>query len=248
MIEPRVQFVTGPNVGGSYNTLPNEDSIDFEFTDANLFALNRFYGRDRQEGGTRVDAAFRGAWYFPNGGLLEGLVGRSFRLNRDDNFDPGSGLEHRSSDWVGRVRVSPVPWFELIGRARLDRETGDRSMSDITGVLHVGATSFSAGYLYTVPSPGLQPQRTREEISLGVNTRLGENWRVGVFGRYDININRPVLYAASVAYEDECFLLEGRFVRNYAEEPGTQQYYPNSTLVLFRVGLKTVGDFGFRAI
>ena len=35
----------------------------------------RFGGRDRQEGGTRFDYALRGAWHFPNGGLLEGLAG-----------------------------------------------------------------------------------------------------------------------------------------------------------------------------
>jgi LPS-assembly protein len=248
LIEPRLQLVTGPSVGGSYRLLPNEDSLDFEFSDTNLFDLNRFTGRDRQEGGTRVDAALRGAWYFPNGGLVEGLVGRSFRLVQDANFDLGSGLEDRSSDWVGRLRLSPVPWFELIGRARLDKDTGQRNMTDITGVLNLGPTSFSAGYLYTVPSPGLQPQRTREEIALGVNARLGEYWRVGVFGRYDIDINRPVLYAASVAYEDECLLVEGRFVRNYAEDPATQRLYPSNTLLLLRIGLKTVADFGFRAI
>ncbi|MBX6374087.1 MAG: LPS-assembly protein LptD [Acetobacteraceae bacterium] len=247
LIEPRVQFVTGPNVG-SYAMLPNEDSIDFEFTDANLFALNRFYGRDRQEGGTRVDAALRGAWYFPNGGLVEGLVGKSFRFIQDSNFPADSGLQDRASDWVGRVRVSPVPWLEVIGRTRLDKDTGRFNMADVTGVLNLGPVSLSAGYLYSVPTPGLQPPSTREEVSAGVNARLGEYWRVGAFARYDININRPVLYAASVAYEDECFLLEGRFVRNYAEDPSTQGLYPSNTIVLLRIGLKTVADFGFRAI
>ncbi len=57
-----------------------------------------------------------------------------------------------------------------------------------------------------------------------------------------------MLYAASVAYEDECFLLEGRFIRNYAEDPTTQRLYPSNTLLLVRIGLKTVADFGFRAI
>ncbi|HYF08509.1 MAG TPA: LPS assembly protein LptD, partial [Acetobacteraceae bacterium] len=97
VIEPRVQIVTGPNMGRQ-TRIPNEDSIDFEFTDANFFALNRFYGRDRQEGGTRVDAALRGAWYFPNGGMFEGLVGRSFRLVGDAGpFYANSGLERQAS-------------------------------------------------------------------------------------------------------------------------------------------------------
>jgi LPS-assembly protein len=112
----------------------------------------------------------------------------------------------------------------------------------------VGNTAFSAGYLYTPATLLPTPERGREEISAGFNTRIGENWRVGGFARYDIEISRPVLYAATAAYEDECFLVEGRFVRNFAEEPTTSRLYPSGTLFLLRVAFKTVGDFGFRAI
>ena len=79
---PNFFVVTGPNTGRQ-TRFPNEDSIDLEFTDANLFNLNRFNGRDRQEGGTRVDGAIRGAWDFPNGGRVEAIAGRSFRLRQD---------------------------------------------------------------------------------------------------------------------------------------------------------------------
>ncbi len=62
------QLIAAPN-GSSYslarsrerhhalvNTLiPNEDSLDFEFTDDNLFSLNRFPGIDRLEGGPRAN-------------------------------------------------------------------------------------------------------------------------------------------------------------------------------------------------
>ena len=105
VIEPRVQVVTGPATG-LQSAIPPEDSLDLEFTDANLFALNRFPGRDRQEGGTRVDAALRSAWLFPNGGQVEGLVGRSFRATEDAVFPVGSGLENRASDWVARARLA----------------------------------------------------------------------------------------------------------------------------------------------
>ena len=36
---------------------PNEDSLDFEFTDANLFGFNRFTGIDRLDGGDRANVA-----------------------------------------------------------------------------------------------------------------------------------------------------------------------------------------------
>jgi LPS-assembly protein len=248
-IEPRVQFVTGPRTGPQ-RRVPNEDSIDFEFTDANLFALNRFTGRDRQEGGTRVDYALRGAWDFPNGGQVEGLVGGSRRFTENGfNPYPGSGLEGRQSDYVARLRVAPVPWFETIGRVRVDdQRPTERRLADAVANLSLGPVTLTAGYLWSPPLPYLQPSRVRDEVGAGFTARIGENWRVGVSGKYDLGIDRPVLVQGAVGYEDECFILEGRFIKRFAQDPATQSLYPANTVVLFRVGLKTLGDYFFRAI
>ena len=245
LIEPRVQFVTGPRTGNQLR-FPNEDSLDLEFTDANLFALNRWPGRDRQEGGSRVDAAFRAAWMFPNGGRVEGLAGRSYRLEDETAFPTGSGLERRASDWVGRVRVAPVPWFELTGRGRLDSQTSEPNFWDLTGTVSIGRSSFNVGYLRAPPVPGLTNQR--EEISAGAFLRLNNNWRVGMFGRYDLREDRPVSANVVAAYEDECTIFEARFFRRFAEDPVTQRQFASNTILLFRVTLKTVGDFGIRAL
>lgn len=248
-IEPRVQLVTGPRAR-SQTTVPNEDSIDFEFTDANLFALNRYVGRDRQEGGTRVDTALRAAWDFPNGGQVEGLVGRSFRLT-DDTVSPyvGSGLERRASDYVARLRVAPTTWFDTIGRVRLDGERPtERRLADTTANLRLGDLTLSAGYLYAPPLPYLTPTRSRDEVSLGVAARVTENWRVSVAAKYDLGLGRPVLIQGSAGYEDECFILEARFLKRFAVDPATTNLYPANTIVLFRIGFKTLGQYTFRAI
>ncbi|MBR0672322.1 LPS-assembly protein LptD [Roseomonas soli] len=248
VIEPRIQFVGGP-LTGSQAGVPNEDSIDFEFTDANLFNLNRFGGRDRQEGGTRVDYALRGAWYFPNGGMLEGLAGGSYRTQRDGGpFFTGSGVEDRASDYVARARVMPVPWLEFLGRGRFDNENGATRFLDLsTSVNFDTGTAVTGGYLYTPAAPYLTPVRDRNEVAAGVTQRVGF-WRFSAYGRYDIDINRPVAISASVAYEDECLLLEARFFKRFAEDPSTGNLYPANTMLLFRIGLKTIGDVGFRAI
>ena len=246
VIEPRVQFVTGPNTGQQSN-IPPEDSLDLDFSDATLFALNRFTGRDRQEGGTRVDAALRGAWLFPNGGQAEGLVGRSFRASTEALFPAGSGLENRASDWVARARLAPVPWFEVTGRTRLDGEQLDPNAWDVSGTVFAGRFSLTAGYLESGPAP-FRGYGKRDEWSLGGQIRLDQNWRVGGFGRYDQALDRPVAAAASLAYEDECLVFETLFARRWAEDPGTANVLPGSTLVMFRLTLKTVGDFALRAL
>ncbi|MFC7475845.1 LPS-assembly protein LptD [Dankookia sp. GCM10030260] len=250
-IEPRVQFVTGPRMGPQ-SSVPNEDSVDFEFTDANLFALNRFTGRDRQEGGSRVDTAMRTAWDFPNGGQVEGLVGRSFRFDddfKDANPYAGSGLDRRASDYVARMRVAPVPWLETIGRVRTDGEQiFQRKLADTVANVTVAGVTVSAGYLYSVPLPYLVPSRTREEVSAGIAGRINDFWRAGVSTKYDLGLGRLVLIQGFAGYEDECFILEGRFIKRFAEDPTSQTLYPASTILLFRVGFKTLGEYFFRAL
>ncbi len=248
-IEPRVQLVTGPRQGPQ-RRIPNEDSIDFEFTDANLFQLNRFTGRDRQEGGTRVDTALRGAWDFRNGGQVEGLVGRSFRVT-DDPFNPypGSGLERRASDYVARLRFAPITWFETIGRVRTDSQRPtERRLVDTVANLSLGPVTLSAGYLYSPPLPYLTPSRVRDEVSAGFTARIGSNWRIAVSGKYDLGLDRPVLVQGAAGYEDECFIFEARAIKRFAQDPATQQLYPAGNVVLFRVGFKTLGEYFFRAI
>ncbi len=116
-VEPIAQVIVAPN--GSkygYTTLangttvsttrvPNEDSLDQELTDANLFALNRFTGVDRLEGGIRMNAGLRGAWNFPNGAGLDGLVGEGYRVQKSSPWLIGSGLENRA---VGRGQPGDV--------------------------------------------------------------------------------------------------------------------------------------------
>lgn len=248
-IEPRAQLVTGPAVQDQ-SRVPNEDSIDFEFTDANLFALNRFTGRDRQEGGSRVDAALRTTWDFPNGGLVEGLLGRSFRLD-DQISSPyvDSGLEKRNSDYVTRLQVAPVPWLRAIARLRLDGERIEqRRFVDTTAYASFGPLTLSAGYLYSPALPYLADPRPREEVFSGGALRIGTNWRVAANAGYDLGLDRAVLFQASAAYEDECFLFEGRFVQRRAINPVTDSLYAGSTLLLFRIGFKTIGDYTLRAL
>jgi LPS-assembly protein len=249
ILEPHLQLVTGPNTGRQRD-IPNEDSSVFEFTDANLFSLNRFTGRDRQEGGTRVDAAMRGAWLFPNGGQAEALIGRSFRASDEEVFYEGSGVEDHASDWVGRLRLSPVPWLDVLARARLDKNSLANRLTETGARVGLGPVSVSASYLFTEPNPALtlSPNTQRREVGGAVTARLGNYWRAGVYGRYDIEQDKPVSAGLNLTYEDECLVFTTSYHRDWAQQTNINNYYPSGETLLFRIGFKTIGDFGFRAI
>ncbi len=121
LIEPIVQMIVAPQTGDSQvHRYPNEDSLDFEFTDANLFGFNRFTGIDRLDGGERANVGLHGAWYL-GGVTFDGLVGQSYRTNKDDLFPEASGLHDQVSDIVARGTFAPTKWLDLTYRTRLDK-------------------------------------------------------------------------------------------------------------------------------
>jgi len=257
VIEPRVQVVTGPNTGRQLR-FPNEDSRDFEFTDANLFQLDRFTGRDRQEGGTRVDAALRAAWLFPNGGRVEALAGRSLRLSTESQFPAGSGLDRRESDWVGRASFAPVPWFEVMGRTRLDGRSGQHRASEAVAATSLGTIGpisnvvVAASFLHSPPLPFLSNDLGRREVGLGLGgewrSARGAVWRATGSMQYDLRTERPSSILGTAGYEDECCILQAQFQRRLAFDPVADVAFRGNTTILFRIGFKTVGDFSLRAL
>ena len=252
IIEPIVQLVGGPNTGSSRNQrIPNEDSLDFEFTDSNLFSLNRFPGLDRQEGGLRANVALHMNWTFAGGAMLDGLVGQSYRAHKDDTFPVGSGLERKVSDIVTRASFTPVDWFDLTARSRIDNRNGNVRFAD--GVAGVGKPwlRVTGGYLYSSVTPyNLYDSSTipanfntpRNELTLGASTTYG-NYRLSSYARRDLRSSQMVAAGVRAAYEDECFIFDINFNRRFTSINGDK----GTTLVLFSLTFKTVGQFGFHA-
>jgi LPS-assembly protein len=255
VIEPIVQVILAPQSGDSQLTkYPNEDSLDFEFTDANLFGFNRFTGIDRLEGGTRANVGLHGAWYL-GGTTFDGLIGQSYRTNKDNLFPESSGLHDQVSDIVARMSFAPTQWLDLTYRTRLDKTS--LATRFIDAVATVGGPKFrlSGGYIYTTfnpytyydqappPPPGNAYYFPRNEVSLSVSTTWG-NYRASGYVRRDLATNQMVDWGGDGIYEDECFIFDFRVFRSYYTLNGVN----GSTTVLFLLTFKTIGQFGYRAM
>ncbi len=134
VIEPIVQAIASP-YGGNPESIPNEDSEDLEFDDANVFSSNRFTGFDRIEVGPRVNYGMRFGAYGTSGMRTTVLLGQTARVKEDDALTRESGLDRHFSDYVGRFYFSPGPYLDLGYRFRLDGEdlSARRSELDIVG-------------------------------------------------------------------------------------------------------------------
>ncbi len=255
LIEPMVEIVVAPQAGDSQvNKYPNEDSLDLEFTDANLFGFNRFPGIDRLEGGQRANVAMHGAWYL-GGTTFDGLIGQSYQTKPDNLFPESSGLHDDVSDVVARATIAPTSWLNLSYRTRLDHRNMATRFADALASVSAPHFSINGGYIYTTFDPYTffdQPAPPpagnaffvpRNEISLGTTANWGK-YRFNGWMRRDLQTSQMVAVGGDAVYEDECFIFDLRYYRRYTSFNGDN----GSTTFLVQLTFKTVGQFGFNAL
>ena len=254
LVEPIIKVMASPR-GQSYrNTaIPNEDSLDVEFTDANLFDINRSPGIDRLEGGNRVAVGLHTAWSLPGGQKIDGLVGQSYRTEKDPYFIQQTGLRGTVSDVVARQSIQPVSWLDLTTRERFDHDTWQTKFADFTTSIGDDRLRLTSGYTYSATSsyyyydylPGsaaaLSALNTpRNEASLGLSTTVGA-WKFSGQATENLRKAKPVGFDARATYENECLIFDVRFYRRYTSVLNDS----GDTGLLFTITLKSVGEFGF---
>ncbi len=257
LVEPIVQLIAAPQYGSSRrDTIANEDSLDYEFTDSTLFSLNRYNGGvDRIDGGARANVALHGNWNFGGTQQIDALVGESFRQHVDHSMLPLTGLENHASDVVARATYAPSSWVDLTGRSRINPHNGDITFAD--GLVSAGSKLLrvNAGYLFdqrnpyylygaTTYTPSLPASylTQRNEVTAGATSQFGP-WKVSGYARRDVKTSRMVAAGARGTYEDECFIFDVNFIRRYTSILGDN----GDTTILFTITFKTIGQFGFNA-
>ncbi len=253
IIEPEVQLVTAPGVGTSQNArIPNEDSLDLEFSDANLFDFNRYPGIDRIEGGSRVDYAMHAAWFLPHGALLDGLIGQSYRFHKDNDYLPESGLTDNISDIVARATIQPAPYFNFTYRTRLSHADLGRRMIDATASVGGKLLNVTGGYLYTTtnpyvlydePVPGPDYFTPRHEATLSAATSFGQ-WSLAAGTERNLQTGKFDDASFNGSWQNNCFGVSVIFYRRIT----SFNLDNGSTTLLLQFTFKTLGSVGFNTL
>jgi len=226
-----------------------------EFTDANLFSINRFPGIDRTEGGLRANVGLHSAWQM-GGASVDTLVGQVYSEHVNQSFPLGSGLNHHVSDVVARATITPSNWLDLTARTRVDPRNGDIGFAE--GIASAGSPALrvSSGYLYsstnpyflydqapsTVPPSGYPASYfiPRNEVSLGVATQRGP-FKVSTSVVRDLSTSKFDSIGVRATYEDECFIFDVNLNQRYTSIDNDN----GGTSILFQITFKSVGQFGF---
>ncbi|MDD5586268.1 MAG: LPS assembly protein LptD [Alphaproteobacteria bacterium] len=238
IIEPIAMLSLAPQVSDNQK-LPNEDSLDVEFDETNLFASNRFTGIDRIEGGVRTAYGIRHSITGDNGARIEMLGGQVFRVKRDDNFPEGSGLRDQFSDYVGRIDMLPTKWLDAIYGFRIDRKELNFQRQEAR--ISAGVPEFRPYTRYllanqTEATTGLSTHV--EEGTIGFNSRFAKYYALSASYTYAfLPQPGPRTTTAGVSYQDECFQLGLTAQRDNTNRADVS----TGTSVMFHFYLKNIG-------
>lgn len=245
-LSPRVQMVASHATANS--GIPNEDSRAVDLEESNLFALNRFPGFDRWEGGARITYGADWRWARP-GLLVNAQMGQSYRLDgNSDLFPEGTGLSGRLSDFVGRASVRFGRYLEVTQRLRLDKDSLAIRRNETDVAVGSRQTFLSVGYLKYNRNIALEDLTDHEEVRAGGRVAIGRYW--AVFGSAVVDLTstaedplttndgwQPIRARLGVSYTDECFNIGLTWKRNYVDNPNARQ----GNTILFTLALRNLG-------
>ncbi len=240
VVQPTAQLVVAPN-GSNPGEIPNEDSLDFEFDDTNLFSRNRFVGVDRVDSGSRFDYGLEWTANFGESGTANSLIGQSYRFSSsEDVFREGSGLEDNFSDIVGRIEVAPIPEIDFLYRFRLDNEDFKARRHEIGLGLGPPALNLDLSYVFlSDEASSTEEFGDREEVEISVASQLTESWSIFASHRRDLEENRTLSTSIGLTYQDECFLIEGVASRTFFDD---RELDPENAIFI-RLVFKHLGEF-----
>ncbi len=193
VFEPIVQFLYTDDPNWN-DIVPNEDSLQAEFDETNLFNFSRYPGRDASETGHRAN------------------IGATYTILDDDGWNIGlaGGVVLRSDttsqftqDFLGAINFALPPNFSFANRFLFDEKlTVKRAESkfDLTfSQWDVGGT-----FVYLYPDPLAGSPIERGEGTLHGRYRFAPNWEINMNWTRDFVSGAAVSAGGGITYGNEC--------------------------------------------
>jgi len=238
-ITPIVMVNVGP-YGGNSPKIPNEDSLDFELDDSNIFNPSPSTGFDRIDSGPRI--AYGSEYTITNrqSSTADILFGQSYQPQTEHVFQPGTGLDHNFSDFVGRAGIAPSENLAVTYHFRINEQDYTFRHSEVD--LNIGSRPlrFTLGYVFLDQLNTFSTYAAREQITADLQAQLTRYWGVELYDTHDLGPNPgPLQTGMRISYEDECTI---------AQLDGGVRYTTINTIVsghyvILRLTLKTLAAY-----
>ena len=213
LIEPVFALGWSDALGGD---VPNEDSTQVEFDEANLLALTRFPGQDGRETGWRSSFGLNWTRIDPEGWSSTLTFGRIIRENAVDGLSAASGLSGVASDWLLAGQINLDGGFALTARTLFD-DNLDFAKTDARLIWANDRVSLNAAYVW-LPADNDEARDTPiSEWTIDSSFRVSDQWTLSADGRYDVVADRPSRAGFGIGWRNECVTVDLSISRRYTE-------------------------------
>ena len=216
LVEPIIQIIWSPD--DPVNT-PNEDSVQLEFEENNLFSISRYPGFDAIEVGSRVNVGVSYLYEHPDEWRLGVSLGQVFRFEDTTQFEDivATGLNAQYSDTVLALTFDLSDTFSAIGRALIGRNF---SISKYESQLAYNSKKWAISLDYTFLEENviLGGVERQDQIDLSFGYRADENWTLKTSFRHDFTEREPIEQFFGAEFKNECISLDFGLTLDYTTE------------------------------
>ena len=236
VLAPVAQFIYTPELAFN-DIVPNEDSLQVEFDETNLFGLSRFPGEDRQETGFQANAGVSYRRYDPSGWTIGVDVGQVFRTSANTQFSTGSGLSGQSSDILAAVSFELPPKYRLISRLLVAENVGIRR-AETELALDFDKLDVEATFAFLAADVVADSPVDRSEANIAVGYQITDKWSTSASLRRDLRGKENIFSEFGLIYANECVEVAVSLSRRFT----TSNNVPPDTY--FDVSVKLAGFGG----
>ena len=176
--------------------------------------MSRFAGDDAVETGARAALGVTWTRLGASGVNSTLTFGRVFHDTKQDDFNPSSGLDGYTSDWLVAGQLTTTSGFRVDGRTLFDDD------ADLTrAAARLGWDNdwiaLDAAYIWQAADTTESRPDAVSEFTVDTNVQLNSAWAVNVGSRYDLANDGPARAEAGLQYRNECVTVDLSVARRY---------------------------------
>uniref|UniRef100_UPI0040486433 LPS-assembly protein LptD n=1 Tax=Yoonia sp. TaxID=2212373 RepID=UPI0040486433 len=211
LVEPTLALLWSDSYG---ITPPNEDSTRSELDQTNLLSATHFAGDDAVETGLRAAAGVTWTRLGAGGAQSTVTFGRILRSTDSGDFNPSSGLDGTSSDWLLAGQYISRDGFRFDGRTLFDDDASITRAATWIG-WDTDWLALNAAYIWQAADTTESRPDAVSEWTLDTDVKLSPTWSVSVDTRYDLASDEPARAGLGVVYHNECVTVDLSVSRRY---------------------------------
>lgn len=200
ILEPVLQFAISKQEDLK---LPLEESLYSELDEGNLISLSRFPARDRFEKDARGAIGLKWLRKFKSGSKLDISLGQVFRQNEEEDFNTGSGLNSKVSDYLLSAKYMAQKGFSIAGRTLLDPNISPNRIEALATYAW-DRVSLSTGFSFLPKSISQERKNDISELRLATIYQFDDVWRYTTGVRYDLSNDRTAEVSIGILFDNEC--------------------------------------------